>query len=228
MAAESCSATYGLENPERQAEVKSERPLQLKFQRGGRRQAEEVASTKIQANWKGKKARKLPQIEARLRIGDGEILTATAEGRAELGFKLEHWPPAPRVLVLSVRRSGWAGGIGMKPGDELLTVKGHSLQHLDRGKFQKLVDKERPLEITFCRGTKEDVQRIASSKIQAGWRQRRVEEGSAPNAASHPPAAPSQERIFAMISDSTEGTASELKGQLAERERELRILRQEL
>ncbi|CAE7834116.1 unnamed protein product [Symbiodinium microadriaticum] len=30
-----------------------------------------------------------------------------------------------------------------------------------------------------------------------------------------------------MISDSTEGTASELKGQLAERERELRILRQE-
>ncbi|CAE7705843.1 unnamed protein product [Symbiodinium sp. CCMP2592] len=214
--------------------VKSERPLQLKFQRGGRRQAEEVASTKIQANWKGKKARKLPQIEARLRVGDGEIMTATAEaeaeGRVELGFKLERWPPAPRVLVRSVRRGGWAGGVGMKPGDELLTVQGHSLQDLDRGKFQKLVDKERPLEITFCRGTKEDVQRIASSKIQAGWRQRRVEEGSAPaaNAAGHTPAAPAQERVFAMISESTEGaTASELKRQLAERERELKILRQE-
>ena len=191
-----------------------------------------MASTKIQANWKGKKARKLPQIEARLRVGDGEIMTATAEaeGRVELGFKLERWPPAPRVLVRSVRRGGWAGGVGMKPGDELLTVQGHSLQDLDRGKFQKLVDKERPLEITFCRGTKEDVQRIASSKIQAGWRQRRVEEGSAPdvNAAGHTPAAPAQERIFSMISESTEGaTASELKSQLAERERELKILRQE-
>ena len=154
----------------------------------------------------------------------------------QLGFKLECLPPAPRVLVRSVRSDGWAHRAGMKAGDELLLVQGQELKGLERHKFQKMIDKERPLEITFCRGTREDVERIASTKIQAGWRQRggtsaaregqagldqKLQQGPSPEASTE-----KQEKLWAMMSQEPRGVA-ELKDQLAEKERELKALRQE-
>ena len=220
------------------SEVKSERPLQLKFHRDPK-QAQEVASTKIQASWRGKSVRKkakLPQIEARMQIG-GEIVKAVAGSAvSELGFKLECWPPAPRILVRSVRGDGWAKGIGMRAGDELLSVQGHELKQLDRRKFQKAIGKERPLEITFCRGTKEDVERIASSKIQAGWRRAHNQAPSDEAGRSQPTQTQSQSqsqesqephaKLLAMMSHESL-VVSELKEKLAEKERELKALRQE-
>ena len=216
-------------------EVKLERPLELKFQRGHRRQAEEVASTRIQANWKGQKARagakakRLPQIEARLRVGEGEILKAVAEAEAsELGFELECWPPAPRVLLRLVRSGSWARGVGMREGDELLTVQGQSLQEIDRRRFQQLLDKTRPLEITFCRGTKEDTARIASAKAQAGWRKRSENlEGEALDTGEQKVQQDeTKEKILAM-SETSQGASQHLEERLAERDRELKALRQE-
>lgn len=47
--------------------------------------------------------------------------TVTAEG--DLGFQLELWPPAPKVLVRSVQRDGWAMKTAIKVGDQLVMVQ---------------------------------------------------------------------------------------------------------
>ncbi|CAL1151758.1 unnamed protein product [Cladocopium goreaui] len=155
-------------------EAWSQRPLQLTFRAASKTEQEGMASTKIQANWRRKKAQeKVGQLGKAAGDLGPELDTFTLLAEVEdLGLTLELWPPAPKVLVCRVQREGWAMKAGIKAGYQLLMVQKQSLQSFqDRQSFRRLW-KERPLELTLCPGSKEDVQRIASTKIQHGWRSR--------------------------------------------------------
>lgn len=52
----------------------------------------------------------------------GTQATYTVTAEADLGFQLELWPPAPKVLVRSVQRDSWAK-TAIKVGDQLVMVQ---------------------------------------------------------------------------------------------------------
>ena len=105
-----------------------------------------------------------------------QVFTVVAPpGTNDLGFKLEIWPPAPKVLVQSVSKACWAREVGIKAGDQLLTLQKQSLETIDRELFRKQLRSQRPLELSFRPARKKDVERIASTRIQGTWRSRKEE-----------------------------------------------------
>ena len=110
------------------------RPLALRFRRepSYRREA---ASTKIQARWRGGRARQR---------------TVVAElGVEDLGLSLASWPPEA-VRLAQVRPHSWAQAAGVTTRDELLAVQGHAVQRLTKDRFRGLLQ-TRPLELRLRR-----------------------------------------------------------------------------
>eukprot|EP00435_Cladocopium_sp_Y103_P022548 s2007_g5.t1 len=224
-------------------EAWSQRPLQLTFRGASKTEQEGMASTKIQANWRRKKAKeKVGQLGVKA-AGDlgPELDTFTLLAEVEdLGLTLELWPPAPKVLVRSVQREGWAMKAGIKAGYQLLMVQKQSLQSFqDRPSFRRLWQ-ERPLEVTFCPGSKEDVERIASSKIQKGWRSRGelkpkgVEmaldqaKDAGPSAAIASQAASLDRPWVASLEPNSMASLQQLQDELMQKQLELKKLKQDL
>ena len=123
------------------------RPLQLTFRAALKGDKEAMASTKIQANWRGKKAKDQMKVSKKSpKPGDLgpelDSFTVVAE-MEDLGMKLELWPPAPKILIRSVQRDGWARKAKIQAGDQLLMVQKQPLQSFqDWGK--------RPQDVINC------------------------------------------------------------------------------
>ncbi|CAJ1378333.1 unnamed protein product [Effrenium voratum] len=105
------------------------RPLELGFRRATRQQAQQLASRKIQAQWRGKSARnksKKAQLEKQQAECEAQAFSVTLEASEEVGFFLETWPPAPKVLIKGVKKDSWAQRVGIKAGQQLLACQKES------------------------------------------------------------------------------------------------------
>ena len=110
-------------------------------------ETEAVSSTKLQANWRKKKAQERYKSQKKSKDVDGtkvvsevEDLKMRNEGHVEdgfftvccedgdLGLQIEPWPPASQVWIRKVSKDGWAQKMGIKLGDELLMMQKQPLK----------------------------------------------------------------------------------------------------
>lgn len=123
------------------------RPLHLIFRPALKAETEAVSSTKLQANWRKKKAQERYKSQKKSKdvggtkvVSEVEDLKMMDEGHVEdgfftvccedgdLGLQIEPWPPASQVWIRKVSKDGWAQKMGIKLGDELLMLQKQPLK----------------------------------------------------------------------------------------------------